>query len=189
MAESEENRTMVYEAVGVFDDADNLQAAIDDLQEHGFMRQEISVLADDKTIEKKLGHIYKRTEEAEDDPAAPRTVFVSNETIGEATGSVIGLPLYVAATTATGIVAASGGAFLGLIVAAITAGATGTALGAILARMISKHHADYIQHQIERGGLVLWVHLRSSDLEDIAKEILHRHSAHDVHVHEISLYG
>lgn len=179
----------VHEAVGVFNDADHLQAALDDLQEHGFMRQELSILADDKAVKEKLGRIYKRVEDAEDDAAAPRTIFVPNETMGEAEGTAIGLPLYIAAVTATGIVVASGGTILSAIIAATAAGAAGAAFGSILASFIAKHHADYIQAQIDKGGLLLWVHLRSPDLEKTAKDILTKHAAHDVHIHEIPLYG
>lgn len=181
------NKETVHEAVGVFNDADSLQAALDDLQGNGFMRQELSILAGDKTVEEKLGHAYKRVEEAEDDPSAPRTIFVPNETIGEAEGSAVGLPLYVAATTATGIVAASGGTILSAIIAATAAGAAGAVIGVVLAGFIAKHHADFIQEQINHGGLILWVHLRSPDMEEKAKEILGRHSAYDVHIHEIPL--
>jgi hypothetical protein len=178
----------VHEAVGVFNDADSLQSALNDLQEHGFMRQELSILADVHVIEEKLGHIYKRVEDVEDDPKAPRTIFIPNETIGEAEGSAIGLPLYIAAVTAAGIVAASGGTFLTLIAATVGAGAVGASIGAIFASLISKYHSDFIQNQINHGGLLLWVHLRSPDLEEKAKEILRKHSAHDVHIHEIAIH-
>ena len=179
----------VYEAVGFFSDADSLQAALDDLQEHGFMRQELSILADDKTVREKLSHIYSRVQDAEDDAAAPRTIFVPNETMGEAEGTVIGLPLYVAAVTATGVIVASGGTLLSAIIAATAAGAAGAAIGSVFAGLIAKHHADFIQAHIDKGGLLLWVHLRSPDLEETAKDILSRHAAHDVHIHEIPLYG
>ncbi|NCT41577.1 MAG: hypothetical protein GW778_07960 [Alphaproteobacteria bacterium] len=179
----------VHEAVGVFNDAESLQAALDDLQTHGFMRHELSILAGDKAVKEKLGHIYSRVEDAEDDAAAPRTIFVPNETMGEAEGAAIGLPLYIAAVTATGIVVASGGTILSAIIAATAAGAAGAAIGGIFANIIAEHHADYIQDQIDKGGLLLWVHLRSSDLEKTAKEILSKHGAHDVHLHEIPLYG
>jgi hypothetical protein len=179
----------VHEAVGVFNDADSLQSALDDLQEHGFMRQELSILADVRVIEEKLGHIYKRVEDVEDNPKAPRTIFISNETIGEAEGSVIGLPLYIAAVTAAGVVAASGGTLLTLIAATVGAGAVGASIGSIFANLISKHHADFIQSQLNNGGLLLWVHLRSPDLEEKAKEILRKYSAHDVHIHEIPIQG
>ena len=179
----------VHEAVGVFKDAKSLQAALDDLQEHGFMRQELSILADEKTVKQKLGHVYERVEDAEDDPKAPRTIFVPNEVIGEMEGAFIGLPLYIAAVTAVGIVAASGGTFLYATVAAAAAAASGATIGGIIASFIDDHHAGFIENQIHRGGLLLWVHLRSPDLEEKAKKILSRHSAHDVHIHEIPLHG
>jgi hypothetical protein len=189
MSNLTKNIEMVHEAVGVFNDADSLQAALDDLQSNGFMRQELSILANEDTVKKKLGHTYRRVEDVEDDPKAPRTIFVSNETIGEAVGSVIGLPLYIAAATASGIVAASGGALLTSIIATVAAGAVGASIGSIFAHMIAKHHADFIQSQIMHGGLLLWVHLRAPDMEERAMEILRKHSAYDVHIHEIPLYG
>lgn len=51
---------MVHEAVGVFSNADDLQAAMDDLQSHGFMRHELSVLADQEKIKSKLGRSVRR---------------------------------------------------------------------------------------------------------------------------------
>jgi hypothetical protein len=189
MKKQEKSVETVHEAVGVFNDADSLHAAIDELREHGFMRQELSILAGDKAVKAKLSHIYSHVEDAEDDPAAPRTIFVPSETIGEAQGAVISLPLYIAAMTATGIVVASGGTLLSAILAATAAGTAGAAIGGIFAGMIAKHHADFIQAQIDKGGLLLWVHLRSPDLEETAKDILSRHAAHDVHIHEIPLYG
>lgn len=179
----------VYEAVAVFTNAADLQAALDELQSSGFMRQELSVLANEKAVEEKLGHRYRKIQEAEDDPDAPRTIFVANETISEAEGSAIGLPMYMAATTATGVVVASGGTMLAAILAMAAGGSIGAAIGTVLARLIAHHHAQYIQEQIDLGGILLWVHLRAPEMKDIALRVLDKHASHDVHVHEISLYG
>jgi hypothetical protein len=187
MTKISEQVTTAPEAVGVFDSADSLQAAIDELQTHGFSRRHLSVLADAKSVEEKLGHIYKRVEEVEDDAKAPRTIFVPLESIGDAEGALIGFPLYVAATTATAIVVASGGTMLAAIVAATIAGSGGALIGAILAKVVAKHHADYIQDQINHGGLLLWVHLPDAEHEKKALAILKKHSAHDVHVHNIPI--
>ncbi|MFC4346863.1 hypothetical protein ACFO5Q_03280 [Kordiimonas lipolytica] len=178
---------IIHEAVGVFQGPDELQAAMDDLQEHGFMRQEISILASDKVVEEKLGHIYRRVEEAEDDAAAPRTVFVSNETLGEAEAALVGVPFYLGAMAATGAVVASGGTLLTVLLAAGAAGGAGAAIGALLARRVGQHHADFIQEQLDHGGLLLWVHLRSAEKAELAKEILERHSGRDIHFHDVKL--
>ncbi len=185
MTQPQETIETSRETVGVFPDADSLQGALDDLQESGFIWRNMSVLADDKTIERELGHIYNRVEEAEDDPAAPYTAFVPKEVIGQIEGAAIGVPLYVAGVTATGIVVASGGTLLSTITAATFAAAAGAGIGTILARFIAKRHADYIQKQLDRGGLLLWVSVHSPEEENKAAKILGEHSAYDIHVHEI----
>lgn len=180
---------IVREAVGIFQDAAQLQAAIDELQIHGFMRQEISVLAGENTVQEKLGHLYKRIEQAEDDPKAPRMVFVSNEEISVAKAAAIGVPLFIAAASAAGVVVASGGLLLDAIIYAATAGVVGAGVGSMLATFIAKKRAEYLQKQIDHGGILLWVHLRSPDVEKPAQDILRKHSAEDVHIHEIPVYN
>ncbi len=41
-----------------------------------------------------------------------------------------------------------------------------------------------MREQLERGGVLLWVRLPDAAAEPRALDILRRHSAHDVHVHE-----
>jgi hypothetical protein len=185
MKQAIESVETVPEAVGVFSNADDLQAAIDELQSHGFARRHLSVLADAKTIEAKLGHIYRRVEEEEDNPDAPRTMFVPLESIGEAKGALIGTPLYIAACAATALVVASGGTLLTAIMATTAAGAGGALIGTVFAEIVAKHHADYIQDQINHGGLLLWVTLADGEHEKQAIRILNKHSARDVHIHDI----
>lgn len=175
----------IREAVGVFESEENLAAAIYDLQTHGFARHDLSVLADASTVEKKLGNKYKRVEQMEDDPSVPRTVFVSKEATGIAEGALIGTPMYVAATAATGIVVASGGELLAAIVAAAGGGVAGALLGVILAKLLGDYRENYIQKQIERGGLLLWVRIQNKEQEQTALNILRKYSAHDAHIHTL----
>ena len=89
---TEDPASEVREAVGVFPTEQALQAAIDDLESHGFDRAEISLLASEKAIEEKLGHRYEKVRELEDDPEVPRTCYVSRESLGAGEGSLIGEP-------------------------------------------------------------------------------------------------
>ena len=82
-SQTEETRT---EVVGVFDDPDTLQAAIDDLLTAGFDRSELSLLAGEEAVEQKLGHAYKKAAEVEDDITLPRAAYVSTEARGDAEG-------------------------------------------------------------------------------------------------------
>lgn len=175
----------VREAVGVFDTAEALEAAIDELGSSGFSRAEISLLAGSDAVEKKLGHRYEKVTEIEDDARVPTSAYVSTEDIGDAEGAVIGTLLYLGAVTLAGVAVASGGALAAAIMAAAIGGSVGGMAGIGLSSFIAQHHADYLQDQIDRGGLLLWVRTRDAAHEVRATEILTRHSARDVHVHGI----
>lgn len=117
----------IREAVGVFDNAQTLQEAIDDLMSSGFDRAELSLLAAEKTVDEKLGHKYRKIAELEDDPIVPRCCYVSTESIGDAEGGLIGGLMYVGATAAAGAVVATGGTLALVIAAAALAGGGGIA--------------------------------------------------------------
>ena len=183
----EREASTVREAVGIFHRSEDLQGAIDELLSSGFDRAELSLLASEAAVEEKLGHWYERIRALADDPAVPRAAYVSTEAIGGAEGGLIGGLMYVGAGVAAGAVVASGGALAAIIVAAALAGGVGGLIGAVLAKMVGDHHADYLQEQLERGGLILWVRTWNVEDEGRATEILRKHSAGDVHVHGIAV--
>lgn len=173
----------IREAVGYFETSDMLQAAIDDLLSSGFDRAELSLLAGEHAVEEKLGHLYQKVDELEDDPKTARCSYVSNESLGDAEGGLIGTPLYIAATAATGAILASGGTMAAAILGAVLAGGAGGVIGAVLAKLVGDQHAHHLQEQLEHGGLLLWVRTWDAEDEKRAVQILKRHSGHDVHVH------
>ncbi|NQV79018.1 MAG: hypothetical protein HQ495_00610 [Alphaproteobacteria bacterium] len=175
----------IREAVAVFDKADALEAAIEDLENAGFDRADISLLASAAAVTEKLGHLYIQAEQLEDDPAVPRVAFVSSESIHEAEGAVVGGLFFVGAVAAAGAVVSSGGTLVAVLGAAAAAGGSGVAIGSVLANAVKRHHAEHLQSQIDHGGLLLWVHLRDAEREQRALGILRQTSAHDVHVHDI----
>jgi hypothetical protein len=179
----EGNTDVVREAVGIFHDPRDLEAAIDDLLSSGFDRAELSLLASEHAIQQKLGHRYEKVERLVDDPVIPRAAFVSTEAIGDAKGGLIGGLLYVGATVAAGAIVASGGAIATAIIGSVLAGGAGGLLGAILAKWLDHHHASYLQEQVERGGLLLWVRTMTASDEERALKILQQHAGEHVHVH------
>ncbi len=180
------NQQTLTEAVAVFDDADALQAAIDELLSAGFNQAELSLVASDRAVEQKLGHAYRKVEEIEDDPAVPRVAYVSTESRGDAEGALVGGLMYVGALAAVGAVVATGGAVTTAIAAAVLTGGTGGLIGGVFAELIGQSHALRIEEQLGHGGLLLWVRTRDREHETRALDILKRHSAHDVHLHRIA---
>ncbi|MGJ0502146.1 MAG: hypothetical protein ACR65X_00090 [Methylocystis sp.] len=180
---TDKEQNQVREVVGVFKNADTLQEAIDELMSSGFDRAEISLLASEEAVDEKLGHKYKKVTELEDESAAPRTHYVSVESIGDAQGGVIGGLVYVGAGAAISAIFASGGALATVIAGALLAGGSAGVLGAALARLIGEHHAKHLEEQLRHGGLLLWVRTWDAERERLAREILARHSGRDVHAH------
>jgi hypothetical protein len=173
------------EAVGIFSSPETLQEAIDELLSSGFHRAELSLLASEHAVEAKLLRHYDKASELADNPTVPRAAYVSTEAIGGAEGGLIGGLTYVGATVAAGAIVASGGTIAAVIIAAAVAGGTGGLIGSILAKWVGDHHAYYLQEQMDRGGLLLWVHTRDFALEERAVEILKKHSGKEVHTHAL----
>lgn len=166
----------------MFDDIADLDEAVRELRAAGFAKEDISILAGTETVEKKLGHRFRRIEELEDDPSAPRVVFEPLEELEEREKTVASSLTILPTLIAAGTVVASGGALAAAIVGAAVAGAV---LATVLTHWMDERRARWLQEQLERGGILLWVRTPDEQAERRAIEILTRHSTHDVHVHEI----
>jgi len=178
---SEAKRT-VREAVAVFDDIADLDEAVRELRAAGFAREDINILAGAETVEKKLGRRFRRVEELEDEPSAPRVVFEPLTELEEREKTVASSLTILPTLLAAGTVVASGGALAAAIVGTAVAGAL---LATVLTHWMDERRARWLQEQLERGGILLWVRTPDEAAERKAVEILARHSTHDVHVHEI----
>lgn len=182
---AETARETVREAVGVFHDADAFENAVEDLTSSGFDHSELSLLAGAEAIEQKLGHAYRKIQELEDDPTVPRAAYVGNHSLAIGRTGVIGGLAYVGAMVGVGAVVASGGSLAAAIAGAAVAGGGSGVLGAWAAQYLGGDRAETLQQQLDRGGLLLWVHVRDAAHEKRAVDILTRTGAKDVHVHDL----
>ena len=173
----------VCEVVGIFHTTEDLESAVEELLSSGFDRAELSLLASEGAVAEKLGGSYRPADEMADEPAVPRSAFVSTAAIGDAEGGLIGGLAYLGATVAVGAVVLAGGTVAVTIAAAILAGGTGGLIGSALARWVGHHHAAYLHDQIDNGGLLLWVRAWNKSDEERAVEIIAKHAADEVHSH------
>jgi hypothetical protein len=183
MMATQSNLENVCEVVGVFHKSEDLESAIDELLSSGFDRAELSLLASEDAVAAKLGGHYLTASEMADDPAVPRTAFVSSAAIGDAEGGLIGGLAYLGATVAVGAVVMSGGTLAATIAIAILAGGTGGLIGSALASWVGHHHAAYLHDQIDNGGLLLWVRAWDKADEERALAIMKKHAASHLHAH------
>ena len=175
----------VREAVGVFHSEESLQNAVDELMLHGFDRAALSLVAGKHAVEQKLGHAYEKIDELEDDLDVPRIAYSRGDSRVEAEAVAAGGLAYVGAVTAAGAIVASGGALGFAILAAATASGAGGLFGVLIAQLMNQHHARYLEDQLEKGGLLLWVSTPGADRENLASQILTRNGADHVHVHDL----
>ena len=171
------------EAVGIFDDADALKAAVYDLMMAGFSRWDISVLGSQEALRSRFGDRFWTSAELADDPEAPRAAFVSEEAIGELEGGIAGGFLFLGSAIAMTALLTPASTLIGSIAAVAIGGVPGAALGSLLARRIHRHHLDYYATQVAHGGLLLWVRVDGPGQEQRALAILKGHSGRDVHIH------
>lgn len=176
----------VPEAVGVFDSFEDLQTAFYDLRSVGFHHSDISLLARQEVLEEKLGSAFWQAPELEDDPRAPRAVFVSEEAMGELEGTIAGGFFFVGSSIAMLAMLTPASSLIASIAAVAIGGSPAAVIGTILANRVSKRHRDYYENQIRHGGILMWVRTRDKEREHLATTILEGHSGRDVHVHDWS---
>jgi hypothetical protein len=175
----------VREAVGIFFDADHLKDAIKDLLTSGFEPEELGLLASEQVVERSLGDLYARTNERAASPQAPAIAFIGRKSIGE-TGHTLGGGLFFVGTSGVmGAVVASAAVFGGALLGAV-GGIVGVGVvGALVATIIHQSDAEYLQHQVDEGHMLLFVRMNGTDREQPAMSILNRHCGVDVKMYEI----
>jgi hypothetical protein len=177
--------TAIREAVGVFHDQRSLQSAVDGLLIAGFDRSYLSMLADRRSVEAKLGHTVETVSDLEDDTEVPTRAFIGIDSLTEGKGVLFGVPFYVGACAAAISVLASGGTLVTAFVVAAIAGIACMAIGIALVRVIGTRQAQRLSEQLERGGLLLWVRTPTPEDERRAIETMRVNGAADVHVHDL----
>jgi hypothetical protein len=169
----------IREVAAIFDNAETLEKAVFALQTHGFDRAAFSLLATEHAVEQKLGQRYKHIEEMEGEPKAPRETFFSRASRLEAE---YGLAPALALMTA----AVVGATATAITVPILVAAGSGAVVGGALGYLIHRHHAALLKEQLERGGLLLWVNVRTPEEESKAIQILQAHAARHVHAHDLA---
>ncbi len=170
------------EVVGIFADAQTLDAATSDLLASRFEEEQISLLAGEKTIVEKLGHKYERIEELEDDPKAPRILYRAFDTKKTV---ILGSLAAIGAVATAGAIFAGGAALAATLGSGVIGAEAGAFLGGVLGDFVDDRHAAYLKNQLDHGGLLLFVRTRDEAEESAAKDILTKHSGRDVHAHAL----
>jgi hypothetical protein len=178
-------KPMIHEAVGVFHDPAALQAAISDLASAGVDRAEMSLLAQDGVLEGAPAKDYASARQTADDPAAPRQAIFADTDLRQGRTLLTSMASVIAAFAASGIVVMTGGAALAALAAALGAGGGAGVVGALAGRRAGAAQEQYLAEQMAHGGILLWTKITRPEREAQLLDILTRHCATDVHVHDV----
>ncbi|GAB4071408.1 hypothetical protein KHC28_03600 [Ancylobacter sonchi] len=173
------------EAVGLFGSAQDLERAVKDLETAGFDRSELSILASEETVRRRLGRDWLATGELADPFAVPRASHEESESLAEARGGIVAAAAHVPATIGGVITAASGGVTLAIVAVALASCGVGGAVGLWLARLFGREHSAAMTGHLRDGGLLLWVYARDTTHEARALGILRAAGATAVYLHTL----
>jgi len=153
----------VTEVVGRFAGQESFTAAVEELLQAGFGPSDLSVL---------------------DTHEALGAAGSSGEAWQSALAGLVGEIKYVGPITAAGLIGIATGPVGAAISAAVAAGLTGAALAELLETVRATPHTESFARALEAGALLLWVRAADSEGESKASDILSRHGAQDVHLHQ-----
>lgn len=171
------------EAVGLFSSEHDLQEAIRELEGTSFGRQDMSILGGRADLENVFGVPVVNPEDVEDRGDVPRATPVRTEERNIGATALVGAGMYV------GVMAMALAAAPLTVPAAAAAVAIGGGGGALLGggilKLLESSFAKTVHDQLRSGGLLLWVHTPDKAKEDLACQILRRHGATHVKIHEV----
>jgi hypothetical protein len=169
----------VHEAVGAFRSAEAMEAAISDLASAGFDRADMSHLrlteAPDPVSAKRLA----------DDAGVPRSAVVSDTDVRQLRTLAGGLTGVASAFLVGGITILTGGGAALALAGAALAGGGAVAASTAVGKGLSNEREHALDLQAQQGGILLWVRLHEPGQDARACEILRRHGAGNVHVHDV----
>lgn len=158
----ESGRVEIREIVGVFADRERFEGAIEALAKSGFRHSDLSVLSSHDPIE------------ALDPPG---------KTVREILLPFLDEMRYDAPLVAAGLIALAGGPTAALVAGLLAAGVGGVAAKKILGEIVAAPHTENFQRALDAGSLILWVAVEDVGKETLAREILARFGAENVHDH------
>jgi hypothetical protein len=184
---SKPKQVKVREAVGVFSEAKQLRAAINELLFNGFEPSQLGLLASAIAVRDELGEFYNGTDDNPESDKAPAIAFVNRESIGEIGEAMKGSLYFVGSSALVGAIVASSAVLGGALIAAV-GGILGVGLvGLVATSMINQSDAEELQQRVDEGHILLFLRLPPRARVQKAIDILSRHSTTDVKVYKVAV--
>lgn len=169
------------EATAVFPDEASLDRAVDALMQLGLRQEDMSVLAHSSQLS-----ATRSAEQLADNSAADTTAFTSSDSMTEIRTAIVGAPALLVGLGAALAISTAGAALIPAFVVTTGGALVGGGAGMIFARIFGRKHADYINEQVNNGGVILWVHAPKNNQDQEILNILSENGGKDAHIHVVS---
>lgn len=160
--QAETGQAAAPEVVGRFADRPSFRSAVEDLRAAGFEHSDLSVLDSRESL------------------AASES---AGEAWREAMAGLIGEVKYIGPLTAAGLIMVTSGPVGVAVTGLMAAGITGYALRELLEDIKATPHTEEFARALEQGAVLLWVRADTEERQRVARDVLTRHGAKDVHLH------
>ncbi|WP_066211522.1 hypothetical protein [Blastomonas sp. CCH4-D12] len=178
----------VREVVGTVSNLPLLESMVSALTSAGFDNADIDLMASPETVRAKLGRIYADPIQLAEVPELPRRKLITPDERATITGVVFGTLVAFGALGVGLPLLASGGALATAIAGSAGGGLAGAAIAGKVRKILTKDaDPDTLAWDLRNGGLVLFVRVRDEAREKKVQEIMRKHGALNVHVHEIEI--
>jgi hypothetical protein len=191
MLESSEDildRIRTREVTGVFHSRKALIDAAEELLVAGIDRADIDVSASVDELDRRLNYQSIPAADLADMPITPRQSFMGIDDVLTTDAVVGSLAGCIGAVAMAYFLIIRGMAPLSVgIVSVLTGLVVGGVAVLVVRRRLQRERVRGLEKLAEAHGLLIWVRVQSPEKEAEAQEILARHGAGAVHVHEIEL--
>ncbi|GAB6052159.1 hypothetical protein JCM17960_09790 [Magnetospira thiophila] len=150
------------ELIGLIRDRSSFDNTVQDLLRAGFAETDLSLLSSHDSLE------------AADSVDSPWS---------DAITALVGEYKVIGPLVASGAIFLAGGPVAGTIGALVGAAVSGIAAKEVLDEVTSNHQEDF-QRALDAGGLILWVRVDGAAQETLARDILARNGAANIHLHD-----
>jgi len=169
------------EVAGLFRSREKLQAAVDDLLLSGFDRADLDLMGGLDRVRNVLRNASISLDQLAGAPRVSKGAPAWREDIALVQAMIVAIFGFVASAAAAAVVIAFGGSIVPAIIAAALAGSIAAALsGLVFARHFKPKDVVVLDENLQGGGVIVWVRVRTADQEAKARQILLAHGAEAV---------
>lgn len=168
------------EVIGIFSSIRDLNEAVDKLLSHGFNQHSLRVIANELVFNTQFHLNYKTIYDVINDQSIPKKPFYAEENIAIAEGAVMGFLVYICTLGVAWFAIEHREETIQFIIMILIAILVSTIIGIILAISLDRHHKKYINSQLIKGGIPIWIHYENTSQQKLIELILKNNNAKNI---------